>query len=58
MPIPCPTHNPKGWSLYQEMHGPRVDWVREAEIARMCCSDCHDAALQPGAAREGENDGR
>jgi hypothetical protein len=44
MPIPCPKHSPRGWALYQSMHGPRVDWTREAEIARGCCAACDDEA--------------
>jgi hypothetical protein len=42
MPIPCPDHHPAAWIRYTERHGPRVDWRREADIARSCCPDCAD----------------
>lgn len=45
MAIPCPIHNPKAWELYMKKHGAKVDWSREAEIARGCCADCHDASV-------------
>jgi hypothetical protein len=54
MAIPCPKHQAKAWVLYQRNHGPRVDWTREAEIARGCCPDCSDeaASLYPSEGSE------
>lgn len=49
MSIPCPVHQPIGWARYHRDHcvDHRIDWTREAEIAKSCCPDCAKASDSP-----------
>jgi hypothetical protein len=43
VPIPCPIHMPQAWAIYRSKSKPwKVDWSREAEIARGCCANCEE----------------